>query len=228
MQAAIALPFPRRPAPVDDPLRAQLALAIGLLDGTRRTAQRWLGVREDDWSLWQRACEGDPGSARSLVRLLTPPALAMARHLLGRLEDAEDAVQESFLRLWSARPEDSHGARLSTYFNTIVLNRCRTQLVRRRELGMEPDELAALQDRQQAEADGAPGSHALDAVTPQRLLDALGRLPGRQRMALAMWAYADASAADIGQALEIDANTAHQLLHRARAGLRQALQGDAA
>ena len=224
MQAAIALPFPRRPAPVDDPLRAQLALAIGLLDGTRRTAQRWLGVREDDWSLWQRACEGDPGSARSLVRLLTPPALAMARHLLGRLEDAEDAVQESFLRLWSARPEDSHGARLSTYFNTIVLNRCRTQLVRRRELTMAPDDLVVLQDLQQAHTDAA-GTQAWDAVTPQQLLDTLAQLPARQRLALAMWAYADASAADIAQALEIDANSAHQLLHRARAGLRQALTG---
>lgn len=225
MQAVTALPLLHRPALADDPLRAQLALAIGLLDGTRRTAQRWLGVREDDWSLWQRACEGDPGSARSLVRLLTPPALAMARHLLGRLEDAEDAVQESFLRLWSARPEDSHGARLSTYFNTIVLNRCRTQLVRRRELALEPDELTALQDAQQADA---RADDALPSVSPQRLLESLARLPGRQRMALAMWAYADATAADIGAALEIDANSAHQLLHRARTGLRLALQGDAA
>lgn len=208
-----------------DPLRAQLALAIGLLDGTRRTAQRWLGVREDDWSLWQRACEGDPGSARSLVRLLTPPALAMARHLLGRLEDAEDAVQESFLRLWSARPEDSHGARLSTYFNTIVLNRCRTQLMRRRELALEPDDLTALQDAQQV---GAHADDALVSVPAQRLLESLAQLPGRQRMAIAMWAYADASAADIGEALEIDANSAHQLLHRARTGLRLALKGDAA
>lgn len=225
MQAITALPFPHRPHPAGEPLRAQLALAIGLLDGTRRGAQRWLGLREDDWSLWHRACEGDPGSATSLVRLLTPPALAMARHMLGRIEDAEDAVQESFLRLWSARPDHSHGAKLSTYFNTIVLNRCRTQLMRRRELALEPDDLTALQDAQQV---GAHTDDALVSVPPQRLLESLARLPGRQRMAIAMWAYADASAADIGEALEIDANSAHQLLHRARTGLRLALKGDAA
>jgi RNA polymerase sigma-70 factor (ECF subfamily) len=207
-----------------DPLRDALVLSLGLLDTTRQTARRWLGLAEDDWALWQRACEGDPGSARSLVRLLTPPALAMARHMLGRLEDAEDAVQESFLRLWSARPDDTRGARLSTYFNTIVLNRCRTQLVRRRELGMEPADLTALQDQQQADARADTGD-ALASVAPQHLLDALARLPARQRMAIAMWAYADASAADIGQALEIDANTAHQLLHRAKTGLRLALRG---
>lgn len=208
-----------------DPLRPRLMLAVGLLDTTRQAARRWLGVtREDGWALWHRACNGDPGSARSLVQLLMPGALAMARQMLGRQEDAEDAVQESFLRLWSARPEDSRGAQLSTYFNTIVLNRCRTQLVRRRELGMEPADLAALQDQQQSLADGAEVG-ALASVTPQRLLDALARLPARQRMAIAMWAYADASAADIGQALEIDANSAHQLLHRAKGGLRQALKG---
>lgn len=205
-----------------EPLRVQLALAVGLLDAPRR----WFGVRqaEGDWALWQRACEGDPGSAGALVQRLTPPALAMARHMLGRREDAEDAVQESFLRLWSARPEDCHGAKLSTYFHTIVLNRCRTQLVRRRELGMEPDVLSALQDARQADA----GEDDRVASAGPHLLLALARLPGRQRMALAMWAYADASAADIGRALEIDANSAHQLLHRAKANLRLAWRGDAA
>ena len=216
------LTLPRAP----HPLRSPLTLALGLLETTRRVARRWRAPREDGWALWQRACEGDPGSARSLVQLLTPTALALARQMLGKPEDAEDAVQESFLRLWSARPEDLHGAQLSTYFNTIVLNRCRTQLVRRRELTMAPDDLVVLQDLQQAHADAA-GTQAWDAVTPQQLLDTLAQLPARQRLALAMWAYADASAADIAQALEIDANSAHQLLHRARAGLRHALKGAA-
>jgi RNA polymerase sigma-70 factor, ECF subfamily len=216
------LTLPRAP----HPLRSPLTLALGLLETTRRVARRWRAPREDGWALWQRACEGDPGSARSLVQLLTPTALALARQMLGKPEDAEDAVQESFLRLWSARPEDLHGAQLSTYFNTIVLNRCRTQLVRRRELTMAPDDLVVLQDLQQAHTDAA-GTQAWDAVTLQQLLNTLAQLPARQRLALAMWAYADASAADIAQALEIDANSAHQLLHRARAGLRHALKGAA-
>ena len=216
------LTLPRAP----HPLRSPLTLALGLLETTRRVARRWRAPREDGWALWQRACEGDPGSARSLVQLLTPTALALARQMLGKPEDAEDAVQESFLRLWSARPEDLHGAQLSTYFNTIVLNRCRTQLVRRRELGMEPADLVALQDQQQALAGG--DADAVASVSLQHLQDTLARLPARQRLAIAMWAYADASAADIGQALGIDANSAHQLLHRAKTGLRRALKGGAA
>lgn len=209
-----------------DPLRAQLTLAAGFLGVPRR----WLGTRatarDSDWTLWQRACDGDPGSAASLVQHLAPPALAMARHMLGRREDAEDAVQESFLRLWSARPRDTHGAQLSTYFNTIVLNRCRTQLVRRRELGMDPADLSALQDMQQSQTEAFVDPGVWARVSPSQWMQALAALPARQRMALAMWAYADASAAEIGQALEIDANGAHQLLHRAKTRLRQMLQGE--
>ena len=45
-------------------------------------------------------------------------------------------------------------------------------------------------------------------------------------MALAMWAYADASVPEIARALELDANAAHQLLHRAKLALRAHLEGD--
>ena len=108
---------------------------------------QWLGAamgrpgppdEGDDWSLWQRAREGHAASARSLVRQLTPQALGLARHWLGRREDAEDAVQEAFVRLWRSAPSDTRGARLSTYFNTIVINRCRSLLVARRGTGHRP------------------------------------------------------------------------------------------
>ena len=67
------LTLPRAP----HPLRSPLTLALGLLETTRRVARRWRAPREDGWALWQRACEGDPGSARSLVQLLTPIQAAL-------------------------------------------------------------------------------------------------------------------------------------------------------
>lgn len=196
-----------------------LSTAARLVDAT----QRLLGVATaDGWALWRQATGGDPHSARRLVRQLTPTALSLARQMLGRLEDAEDVVQESFLRLWSARPSDRHGAQLATYFHTIVLNRCRSHLVRRRELSLGPADLAALHDRNQQEHE-APES-GTDAPSAADLQAALGALPARQRMALAMWAYADAEVPQIANALEIDSNAAHQLLHRAKRGLRLGLQ----
>lgn len=191
--------------------------------GLLQRARRALAPAGDGWAEWRAATGGDPASARALVARLTPPALALARQVLGRHEDAEDVVQDSFLRLWSAHPDDQQSAQIGTYFHTIVLNRCRSVLSRQREWATDPDELQALQE-DQAGAVSAPVSDALDAHRQHHQLHtALTALPPRQRLALALWAYADADAAAIGQALGIDANAAHQLLHRARRQLRSAL-----
>ena len=185
----------------------------------------------DQWALWQAACAGDQASASALVRRLTPQAYALAMQLLGRREDAEDMVQEAFLRLWRARPSDAHGAALATYFNTIVINRCRSQLVARREDATDPDALANLHDARQVS--GAHGGHHDDpaesgwADTGSALQRGLMRLPVRQRMAIVMWAYADSGVADIARTLDIDPNAAHQLLHRAKQALRIHIEGAA-
>jgi len=186
----------------------------------------------DDWSLWQRARTGDEPGAAELVRLLTPQALGLASQLLRRREDAEDAVQEAFLRLWRSSPSAHHGSRLATYFNTIVINRCRTRLSSRHDLPTEDDTLATLMEGQQGAADAGAAAHPMSGLshesTKRKLLDALSNLPARQRMALAMWAYADASIDDIAKALDLDVNAAHQLLYRARRALRATVEGEIA
>ena len=171
---------------------------------------------EDDWALWRRACAGEAEAAAALVRRLTPQALGLARQLLRSAEDAEDMVQESFLRLWGSRPSEARGAALATFFNTIVINRCKTLLGQRRELATEPETLEAMAENQ-------PLAGAEARVERAALLAALGRLPARQRMALAMWAFADAEVPEIARALALETNAAHQLLHRAKQALRRQL-----
>lgn len=206
--------------------------ATGALGASLGQLGRWVGrallppgrsaIRSDDWTLWHAACTGDEASATRLVHQLTPQAHGLALQLLAKREDAEDAVQEAFLRLWSSRPSDAHGATLATFFNTIVINRCKSWLVRRRELSADPEQLTELSDAQQATH--TPVADDLPASSAAQLQAAMARLPARQRMALAMWAYADADVADIARSMELERNAAHQLLHRAKAALRQQLQ----
>lgn len=208
------------------------APASGALGRSISSLGQWvgqaLGVRggapqpADPWALWQAARAGDQASASALVRRLSPQAYALAMQLLGRREDAEDMVQEAFLRLWRARASDAHGASLATYFNTIVINRCKSWLARRRELSTDPEQLLELADASQGAE--PPGTDALAPISTAALAAAMARLSPRQRMALAMWAYADADVPAIARALELDANAAHQLLHRAKAALRQHLK----
>ncbi len=203
-----------------------LGMASQLGSRLRRTLERARGglPGADDWHLWHKACAGDAPSATTLVRQLAPPAHGLAMQLLRKTEDAQDVVQESFLRLWSSRPSDAKGARLSTYFNTIVINRCKTLWTQRREFSTENHLLTALADQHQQQAE--PQSAYLSPVNAAELQRGLSSLPARQRMALAMWAYADAEVADIARALEMEVNAAHQLLFRAKNALRAALQGN--
>jgi RNA polymerase sigma-70 factor, ECF subfamily len=192
------------------------------------TGRKGRAAPGEDWRLWHAACAGEPAAATRLVAMLTPQAYGLALQMLGRAEDAEDVVQEAYLRLWRSSPSDQHGARLSTYFNTIVLNRCRSLLVSRRELATDEDELHALHDAWQLREAAPAQAEALDqGGVRERLAAALAHLPARQRMAAVMWAYADASVADIAHTLDLDPNAAHQLLHRARQALRTQLAKDA-
>lgn len=182
------------------------------------------GSGQDDWALWQRAHGGDEAAARALVQRLTPQAFGLARQMLSNASDAEDAVQDAFLRLWSSRPERNQGARLSTYFNTIVLNRCKTVWVQRREWATEP---ASLADLLNIDATVDPVDAPLQIQgqqDAQRVRAAVLTLSPRQRMAIGMWAYSDASVTDIAVALGVDHNAAHQLLHRAKNALRLRLE----
>lgn len=172
----------------------------------------------EPWALWHAACAGDETSATALVQRLTPQAYGLAMQLMARREDAEDAVQDAFVRLWGARPSDTRGASLATFFNTIVINRCKSALARRREFSADPRQLVDMADAHQSDAPMDAGH--VPAFDTASLQAAMARLPARQRMALAMWAYADADVPEIARSLELDANAAHQLLHRAKTSLR--------
>jgi RNA polymerase sigma-70 factor (ECF subfamily) len=203
-----------------------LAVAGMVVQRLARTVARAKGSLPlgDDWDLWHRACAGDEASARKLVNGLTPQAHHLAMQILRNADDAQDMVQEAFLRLWKCRPSDSQGARLATFFNTIVINRCKTLLGQRRELSIDHESLVDLADLNQLAEHTAP--NVLADVSTVRLQRALGKLPSRQRMVLVMWAYADLEVKEIAKAMELDINAAHQLLFRAKAALRQQLQGN--
>ena len=201
-------------------------------DWSHRVAHIWrlgnaFGPGDTDWALWRQACAGHEASATELVHRLTTCAYRLALQMLGKPEDAQDVVQESFLRLWRSQPSDSHGAQLSTYFNAIVINRCKTQMVRRRELSLDDEVLAELVDDLQ-QSQSSHGQDGLAALSNAQLQQALASLPARQRLAIAMWAYGDAEVGEIAHTLRIDNNATHQLLHRAKRSLRSKFSGEIA
>jgi len=183
--------------------------------------------RAEGWGLLARARTGSGRQARQhaaqLVAVLRPAAFALAFRLLQDRALAEDAVQEAFIRLWRGRASDQGTAQISSYFHTIVAHEA-IRLLRRhaRESVWAPEDLSDWIDHQSSQSP-EPEAGLPAGLDPSALEAALGALPDRQRAALVLWAYEDASPAEIARALELSPNAAYQLLHRARQSLKTAL-----
>lgn len=149
---------------------------------------------------------------RHLVRL--------AALLVDDVGTAEELVQDAFVAV--ARRDGRDAMRdpsaASAYLRSAVLNRARSQLrkrdVRRRHL------------RAVGEAPTAPSAdrEVLVAEEHRAVLEAVDRLPERQRQVLVLRYYGELSVADTAAALGISAGSVKTHAHRGLAALEVALE----
>ena len=146
----------------------------------------------------------------------------LCRQLLGSTERAEDAAQESFVRAYRALSTFDPAQPFIAWIMRIARNHC-LDLLRRRSretalFGDEDVEAAA------AETPGADGlGVALTAERAAAVNAAVGKLPEKYRVPLALAYYGDQDYDEIASALGITRNHVGVLLCRAKQMLRQSL-----
>ena len=74
-----------------------------------------------------RARRGDLDAFAELVRLYYPRCLRFARSMLHDDEDAEEAVQDAWVRVHRALPRYEEKERFDSWLFRILANRCRTR-----------------------------------------------------------------------------------------------------
>lgn len=169
----------------------------------------------DDTALLAAVADGDHGAFSTLMDRHGPRALALAIRMTGTRQDAEDIVQEAFLRVWrhAGRWDPSGGARFSTWLYRIVLNLC---LDRKRRAPMAPlDEIAEPEDPSPDGLQQYSGEQARGLVQ-----EALESLPERQRAALALCYFGNVSGQEAADSLEMSVSALESLLVRGRRALR--------
>lgn len=129
--------------------------------------------------------------------------------------DAEEAVQEAFLRAWRFRAAVPAGDGIRPWLYRVVVNACLSRLrsdgSRRRRADAYAD-LAALM----AEDDPGPESMALQSETRAAVVDALGRLPDHLRIVVVLRYYAQLSEREIAAAIHRRPGTVKSRLHEAK------------
>ena len=177
-------------------------------------------AHRSDATLFANALAGDLKASRQLINGLSPKAHALAWRILGESSEAEDIVQVAFVKLFETKQYDVKSA-LSTYLHTIVTRLCFDKLrasgSHRLDYGYESNE--------SVEDDGLTPVESFEKKQlDTNVQHAMMFLNPRQRAALALWAYQDATVAEIAKAIDIEINAAHQLLHRAKINLRRKME----
>ena len=149
---------------------------------------------------------------RAAVQRYRDMVWRVALNACRQTQDAEDVVQDVFLKLYTTRREFAGEEHLKHWLLRVTVNRCRTLLAcpwRTRRADAVPD---------------APDpAQALDAGQ-RALYEAVRALPPGQRVALYLYYFEGYSTAAIAQLLHLRQTAVTTRLHRARTRLRALLE----
>src|SRR3954469_2231174 len=102
-------------------------------------SHRFVRAEPDD-RLVARVREGDEAAFEAIYDRYNRPLLSFCRHMLGDREEAEDAVQQTFLAAHRAMLGDERELHLKAWLFAIARNRCLSVLRSRREhVGLDDD-----------------------------------------------------------------------------------------
>jgi RNA polymerase sigma-70 factor (ECF subfamily) len=198
------------------------SLAFGLNPSRKDLAER---------RLVEAAQRGDQGAFTELVRRYDRSVLRIALRLLSSREDAQDAYQEAFLKVYRKLDGFRFQCRFHTWLYRITTNVCLDQLRRRksrREFGVfDTDEQAGRSPLQRA-ADTRPGSSPAQMLgsgeISERISVALDKLSDRERVVFVLRHYEGMRLRPIGEACGMSEESAKQSLFRATKKLRKELR----
>lgn len=183
-----------------------------------------------DAEIARRVASGDQDSFRLLMRRHNQALYRTARSILKDDAEAEDAVQEAYLRAYRAMGGFRDEAKLSTWLVRIVINEALARL-RKRSRGAEvirldndaqPDTEAAEQNVNQAMPE-QPEAGAVRAETRRLLEHRIDALPEAFRTVFVLRALEEMSVEETAVALELPQATVRTRFFRARGLLREAL-----
>jgi RNA polymerase sigma-70 factor, ECF subfamily len=183
-------------------------------------------VESSDVALMARIQEGDEEAFADFVGRYQRRFYRLAYGYLHEHEEALDAVQEAFIKIYRARAAWEPRANPFTWAYRIVSNHCIDLLRKRRGDTYSIDDGEEGETREIHDVAAVDPLHAqVDREEAQRVREAIGRLPARQREIIILRHYEGLSLQEIAEAQSCALGTVKSSLHRALANLKDLLEG---
>lgn len=171
-----------------------------------------------------RARAGDRNAFREIVEAHSRHVFGVAYRMTGSVQDAEDVVQETFLKAYRSIGRFEGASEVSTWLHRIAAN-CAVDLLRRRRGSgptTGPDTDAGPADSLADDRSG-PEAQALGSEIDRRMKTSLARLSPMERVAFTLRHFEGRSITDIARVLGIAPGATKNCVFRAVAKLREDL-----
>lgn len=174
------------------------------------------------------AKEGDRGAFADLVDLYKGKLFNLAFRMLGNRQEAEDTVQDAFLRVYENLNRYDNQHKFSTWIFRIATNLCIDRLRRRRpvySLDADVSDTDGMDGYSMLPTDDPGPEQSVMLTERQRMVAAaIDSLPPKYKSAMALKYYQDLSLQEISDILDIPVATVKTRIHRGREYLRQRLE----
>lgn len=174
------------------------------------------GRDDDEARLVEAVQEGDEEAFERLVDRYTDPGYAFALSILGQAADAEDALQNAFIRALDRIDQLRPGSPFGPWFYRVLKSTCLN--LKRREDLRRGEEIPA-----SASGSSNPEREMEQRMMRERILAALERLPEMQKAAVTLFDLEGYSHRQVAEILDIAPGTSRAHVHHGRNALREIL-----
>ena len=175
----------------------------------------------------RRARRGDAEGFRVLVEHYSRPVFRLAFRITGNEADAEDVVQDAFLRAYRGLPKFDERAQFGTWLYRITSNAA-VDMIRKRKRHEEAREPVDPDGPHPAEMlpanNPAPDRLVLSGEVHRKVEAALTRLSPKEKAAFVLRHFEGMSIEEIGRTLDMGASAAKNNIFRAVQKLRRELR----
>ena len=174
----------------------------------------------DDDALMARTAQGQEVAFHLLVRRWEPDLHRFLVHMLGSVEEAEDLLQDTFVKVYHQAPGYRAEGKFRSWVLKIAGNLARSRLRRRRLLRWIPFEM---ESHEKTDPEPRADDRLQAEQTSAAVQDALSRLPARQREALVLHRFQGLRYREVAEVLGTTLPGVESLIQRAMQALKQEL-----